>query len=62
VAFGLWHLPITRRRREAFIVLSTLAAALMVAAVPFRIRETRLRFLCLIGGEVFWRLGDGTRS
>ena len=40
VEFSLAQLPITRRRREAFVVLSVLGAALMIASVPL-FREQR---------------------
>jgi len=57
VEFGAGQLPITRRRREAFIVLSTLGAALMVAAVPFRYSGNNIAILWLIGGEVLLAAG-----
>jgi len=49
--FVLGQLPITRRRREAFIVLSVLGAALMITAVPFRYSGNNVAILWLIGGE-----------
>jgi hypothetical protein len=57
VEFGAGQLPITKRRREAFIVLSTLGAALMVAAVPFRYSGNNIAILWLIGGEVLLAAG-----
>jgi len=52
VEFALGQLPITKRRRQAFIVLSVLGAALMTAAVPFRYSGNNVAILWLIGGEV----------
>jgi hypothetical protein len=51
VEFSLGQLPITKRRREAFVVLSVLGAALMTAAVPFRYSGNNVAMLWLIGGE-----------
>jgi len=51
--FSLGQLPIIKRRREAFIVLSVLGAALMVAAVPFRYSGNNVAILWLIGAEAF---------
>ena len=51
VEFGFGQLPITKRRREAFIVLTVLGAALMIAAVPFRYSGNNVAILWLIGGE-----------
>ncbi len=51
VEFACGQLPITKRRREAFIVLSVLGAALMIAAVPFRYSGNNVAILWLIGGE-----------
>lgn len=51
--FSFGQLPPTRRRREAFVVLSALGAALMLAAVPFRYSGNNVAVLWLVGGEVF---------
>lgn len=51
--FSFGQLPITKRRREAFIVLSVLGAALMIAAVPFRYSGNNVAILWLIGAEAF---------
>ena len=45
------QLPMTRRRREAFIVLTVLGSALMIAAVPFRYSGNNVAILWLIGAE-----------
>jgi len=52
VEFGVGQLPMIKRRREAFVVLSVLGAALMVAAVPFRGSNNNPVILWLIGAEV----------
>ena len=51
VEFSLGQLPITKRRREAFVVLSVLGAALMITAVPFRYSGNNVAILWLIGAE-----------
>jgi len=57
VEFGCGQLPITRKRREAFVVLSVLGAALMTSAIPFRYSGNNLAILWLIGAEVFLAAG-----
>ena len=51
--FSFGQLPITKRRREAFVVLSVLGSALMIAAVPFRYSGNNVAILWLIGAEAF---------
>lgn len=51
--FIFGQIPITRRRREAFIVLSVLGAALMLGAFPVKYSGHDLAILWLIGAEVF---------
>lgn len=55
--FSFGQLPITKRRREAFIVLSVLGAALMIAAVPFRYSGNNVAILWLAGAEAFLAAG-----
>ena len=57
IEFGLGQLPITRRRRTAFVILSTLGATLLVAAFPFRYSGGRLSILWLAEGEVLFIAG-----
>ena len=57
VEFSFGQLPIIRRRREAFVVLSVLGAALMIGAVPFRYSGNNLAILWLIGAEAFLAAG-----
>lgn len=47
------QLPITRRRRRAFIILSLLGAALMIVAVPSHFSGNDVAYLWLIAAEVF---------
>ena len=55
--FSVGQLPIIRRRREAFVVLSVLGAGLMIGAVPFRYSGNNVAILWLIGAEVFLAAG-----
>ncbi|HEX4606544.1 MAG TPA: DUF2339 domain-containing protein [Candidatus Angelobacter sp.] len=57
VEFGLGQLPISRRRRAPFRVLSSLGAALMVAAVPFKYSGNSLEMIWLAGAEAFLLAG-----
>jgi len=59
VEFGFGQIPVTKRRREAFIVLSVLGAALMLAAVPFRYSGNNVAILWLVGAEAFLVAGVG---
>lgn len=58
----LGQLPITRRRRSAVIVLSTLGVVLLVAAFPFRYSETRLSLLWLMESEALLLIGVWTKE
>jgi len=55
--FLIAQLPITRRRREAFVLLSILGAALMTAAVPFRYAGQNVAIIWLVGAEMFLAAG-----
>ena len=57
VEFSIGQLPMIKRRREAFVVLTVLGAALMVAAVPFRGSSNNPVILWLIGAEVLLAAG-----
>jgi hypothetical protein len=54
---ALGQLPITRRRRIAFIVLSTLGATLLVAAIPFRYSGANVSVLWLMESEALFLAG-----
>jgi hypothetical protein len=62
VEFGFGQLPITKRRREAFIILTILGAALMIAAVPFRYSGNNVAILWLIGGEALLIAGVAVKE
>lgn len=57
VEFSVGQFPLIKRRREAFVVLSVLGAALMIGAVPFRYSGNNVAILWLIGAEVFLAAG-----
>jgi hypothetical protein len=59
---GLGQLPLLRRRRAAFIILSTLGAGLLVAAFPFRYSGYRLSILWLVESAVLFLAGVLTRE
>jgi uncharacterized membrane protein len=54
---ALGQSPITRRRRAAFVILSTLGVALLVAAFPFRYSGEHLSVLWLMEMEAFFLAG-----
>ncbi len=56
----LGQLPITRRRRPAVIVLSTLGVVLLVAAFPFRYSGANLSVLWLVEAEALVLIGVWT--
>ncbi len=58
----LGQLPITRRRRSAVIVLSTLGVVLLIAAFPFRYSGTRLSVLWLLEAEALLLIGVWTKE
>src|SRR4029077_8973053 len=58
----LGQLPITRRRRSAVIVLSTLGVVLLIAALPFRYSGTRLSVLWLLEAEALLLVGVWTKE
>jgi hypothetical protein len=57
IEFGIAQLTITKRRREAFVVLTVLGAALMIASVPFRYSGNDVAILWLIGAEALLAAG-----
>lgn len=58
----LGQLPITRRRRLAFLILTTIGATMMVAAVPFRYSGMRLAALWLLEAQALLLAGVFTRE
>src|SRR6266481_4203089 len=55
--FTLAQLPITKRRHQAFVVLSVVGATLMLAAVPFHYSGNNVAILWLVGAEAFLAAG-----
>jgi Predicted membrane protein (DUF2339) len=53
----LGQLPITRRRRDAFVILSTLGVLLLMLACPFHFSGRQLSLLWLIASEVMVAAG-----
>jgi hypothetical protein len=47
------QLPVTRRRRRAFIILSLMGAALMIVSIPSHFSGNPVAYLWLVGAEVF---------
>lgn len=62
IEFTLGQLPVSRRRQTPFKVLSSLGAALMVAALPFKYSGDALEILWLAGAEAFLLSGIFTRE
>src|SRR5260370_16878280 len=46
--FTCAQLPITKRRRQAFVVLSLVAATLILPAIPFHHSGTTVHIPCLV--------------
>ncbi|MGO8790808.1 MAG: DUF2339 domain-containing protein [Terriglobia bacterium] len=57
IEFVLGQLPIARRRRAAFVVLSVLGATLMVAAIPFKYSGETLPIMWLAEAEALFLAG-----
>lgn len=62
IEFTLGQLPVSRARKAPFRVLSSLGAALMIAAFPFKYSGGALEMLWLAGGEAFLLAGIFTRE
>jgi len=58
----LGQLPVTRRRRTAVVVLSTLGVILLVAAFPFRYSGSQLSVLWLLEAEALLVIGIWTKE
>ena len=59
---ALGQLPVTRRRRTAVIVLSTLGVVLLLTAFPFRFSGTNLSILWLADAEALLLIGVWTKE
>ena len=62
IEFTLGQLPVTARRRIAFLILTTLGSTLMIAAVPFKFSGTNTAVLWLAGAEALLISGLITRE
>jgi Predicted membrane protein (DUF2339) len=62
VEFTLGQLPVSRRRRTPFQILSSLGFVLMVAAIPFKYSGNSLDLVWLAGAEAFLLAGIFTRE
>jgi hypothetical protein len=62
VEFTLGQLPVSRRRRVPFLLLSSLGVALMVAAVPFKYSGNSLEVFWLVAAEAFLLAGVFARE
>jgi hypothetical protein len=62
VEFLLGQLPVSRRRVAPFRVLSSLGAAFMIAAIPFKYSGDSLEILWLVGAEAFLLAGVFVRE
>ena len=62
VELVLGQLPITKRRRTAFVILTTLGATLLVAAFPYRYSGGQLSLIWLAEAEAFFLAGVFTRE
>ncbi|MGH9522036.1 MAG: DUF2339 domain-containing protein, partial [Terriglobales bacterium] len=56
----LGQLPVTRRRRAAFVVLTVIGSALIVAAIPFRYSGVSLAVLWIAEAQALLMAGMGT--
>lgn len=52
IEFVIGQIPVTKRRRPAFVLLTLIGTALMLAAVPFRYAGENVSILWLIGAEL----------
>lgn len=57
IEFSIAQLPVTKRRREAFVFLTILGTALMVTAIPFRYSGNNVSILWLVGAEALLLAG-----
>lgn len=57
VELMLGQLPVTRQRRTAFIVLTTLGTVLLFAAFPFRYSGQNVVVIWLLEAEIFFAVG-----
>ena len=59
---GMGLLPVTRRRRAAFLILATIGVALLLAAIPFRFTGGALDALWIFEAEALLAAGIAVRE
>jgi hypothetical protein len=62
VEFALGQLPVTRRRRAAFVLLTVLGTILVFASVPFKFSGNNIALLWMIAAEVLLVAGISQRE
>jgi hypothetical protein len=62
VELGFGQLPVTRRRRAAFLILTTLGVTLLVAAFPFKFSGSSLSIYWLAEAEALFLAGTFTNE
>jgi hypothetical protein len=58
----LGQLPVTRRRRAAFVILSTVGTTLLVAAIPFKVSGMDVAIIWLAQAQALFLAGVFTRE
>ena len=59
---AIGQLPVTRRRKTAFVILSTIGTVLLVAAIPFKFSGMDIAILWLAEAQAFLLAGVFTRE
>jgi hypothetical protein len=62
IELTLGQLPVTRRRRTAFVILSTIGATLLVAAIPFKFSGMDVAIIWLAQAQALFLAGVFTRE
>ncbi len=62
IELTLGQLPVTRRRRTAVVILSTIGTILLVAAIPFKYSGTDMAIIWLAEAEALFLAGVFTRE
>jgi hypothetical protein len=57
IELGLAQLPLVRRKRTTFVVLTAIGASLIVAAIPFRFAADYVSALWLVEAQLFFVVG-----
>ena len=59
---AIGQLPVTRRRKSAFVILSTIGTVLLVAAIPFKFSGMDIAIIWLAEAQAFLLAGVFTRE